>query len=248
MDAKISPVQLENKNVERDTLVLDEGNDAKKKKIPSGSVKLQVAGDLIFARCPDRDLAQLFRRYEAILEYFANLNREERILNYKFFLGLILTSHAKKTQDIEKRKAIFELKNELFFNIANNRNTRRKVAFKYLASKNFRVIEFCPSCTKENTEAKRPSHKWKFCLKCNVDRKFYNVLQMAHHFENGTMSLFLSNDLIHKIPGLKITTKYKLENAKEEGKFDKYHYNVRNLDVFDLESVKKAQSKIISVQ
>ena len=59
-----------------------------------------MAGDLMLARCPDRDLAQLFRRYEVLLETFANMDREERLINYKFLIGLILTSHAKKTQEI----------------------------------------------------------------------------------------------------------------------------------------------------
>ncbi|NRA64715.1 MAG: hypothetical protein HRU19_09545 [Pseudobacteriovorax sp.] len=221
--------------------------DNKKKKIPAGSVKIQMAGDLMFARSPDRELAQLFRRYEAILEFFANLDREERVLNYKFFTALILTSHAKKTQDIETRKAIFDLKNELYFDIANSRETRRKVGFKYLVSKNFRVIEFCGDCVKENTAENRPRHKWKFCAKCNVDRKFYNVLQMSHHFDNGTISLFLSNDLVHKIPGLKLNSKHKIDGHKEEGKYDKFHYNVRNLDVFDLETVKAVQKKLLDV-
>ncbi|SMF79376.1 hypothetical protein [Pseudobacteriovorax antillogorgiicola] len=226
-------------------MVQEEGNNVKKKKIPAGSVKIQMAGDLLFARSPDRDLSQLFRRYEALLERLANMDREERTLNYKFFLGLILTSHAKKTQDIDERKAIFDLKNDLFFNIANNRNTRRKVGFRYLASKNFRVIKFCEKCVAENTKEERPRHKWKFCEKCDVDRKFYNVLQMSHHFEDGTMSLFLSNDLVHKIPGLKLNQKGKLEGAKEEGRFDKYHYNVRNLDVFDIDSVKAVHAKLL---
>ena len=234
--------------VEQKKLAVEEDDnlDNKKKKIPAGSVKLQMAGDLMFARNPNRDLAQLFRRYESILEYFANLDREERLLNYKFFVALILTSHAKKTQELEDRKALFDLKNELYFDIANNRATRRKVGFKYLASKNFRVLNFCDSCTKENTEAERPRHKWKFCAKCEVDRKFYNVLQMSHHFEDGTISLFLSNDLVHKVPGLKLNTKHKIDQHKEEGKYSKYHYNVKNLDVFDIESVKAVQKKLLA--
>ncbi len=225
----------------------EEEGTVKRKRIPASSIKLQMAGDLIFARAADRELAQLFRRYEALFETFANMDRDERLLNYKFLLGLILTSHAKKTKDLEERKKIFDLKNELFFNIANNRKNRKKLAFRYLNSKNFRVLEFCETCTKENSENELPRHKWKFCRKCRVDRKFYNVLQMSHHFTDGTMTLFLSNDLVHKVEGLKLTHKGKLENQKEEGRFDKYHYNVRNLDVFDLESVKKAMEKLLQV-
>lgn len=224
----------------------EEGNANKKKKIPAGSIKLQMAGDLLFARCADRELSQLFKRYEALLESLANMDRDERTLNYKFFLGLVLTSHAKKTQTVEERKAIFDLKNEIYFNIANSRETRRKVGFRYLASKNFRVLKFCEKCEASNKKEDRPRHKWKFCENCEVDRKFYNVLQMSHHFDHGTMTLFLSNDLIHKIPGLKMNHKGKLDGAKEEGKFEKFHYNVRNLDVFDIDSVKAVFKKLTS--
>ena len=226
-------------------MVQEEENPNKKKKIPPGSIKLQVAGDLLFARCADRNLSQLFKRYESLFESLANMERDERTLNYKFFLGLILTSHAKKAESAEERKALFDLKNEVFFNIANSRETRRKVAFRYLISKNFRVLKFCEKCETENTKENRPRHKWKFCEKCEVDRKFYNVLQMSHHFDSGTMSLFLSNDQLDKIPGLKLNQKGKLEQSKEEGKFDRYHYNVRNLDVFDLDTVKAAFNKLI---
>ena len=51
--------------------------------------------------------------------------------------------------------------------------------------------------------------------------------------------------LVDKIPGLKLNQKGKLEQSKEEGKFDRYHYNVRNLDVFDLDTVKAAFNKLI---
>lgn len=220
---------------------------AKKKKIPAGTIPLMMAGDLMLARSGNREYSQIFRRYEALLEAFANMEREERLMNYKFLVALILTSHAKKMQSIDDRKALFDLKNDLYLSIANNRATRRKIAFKYLVSKNFRVIEFCDNCKNKNTAEGLERHKWKFCRNCQVDRKFYNVLQMSHHFENGTVALFLSNDLVEKVEGLKVTPKGKLENTKEEGRYDKFHYNVKNLDIFTLDSVKKVQARLLQI-
>ena len=218
-----------------------------KKKIAQGTIKLMMAGDLMLARNPDRANSGVFRRYEALLEKLANMEREERIVNYKFMIGLILTSHAKKTQDIAARKLLFDLKNGIFLNLANNRISRRKLAFRYLVSKNFRVAKFCARCEAENTKAETPKHQWKFCKDCDVDRKFYNVLSMHHKFEAGSATLFLSNDLVHKVEGLRLTQRAKLEDFKEEALFEKYHYHVRNLDVFDIETVKKVQARILEI-
>ena len=219
----------------------------KKKKIPPGSIKLQMAGDLLLARCTDRSLSQLFRRYETLLETLANMDRDERLLNYKFLIGLVLTSFAKKCTVVEDRKKVFDLKNAIFLNLVNNKETRKKIALRYLVSKNFRVLDFCKKCNEKNNEAKLPRHQWKFCKDCNVDRKFYNVLSIHHKFNNGSATLFLSNDLIEKVEGLKLNNKSKLDDFKEEAKFEKYHYNVKNLDVFNLEDVKKVHSKLISI-
>ncbi len=206
-----------------------------------------MAGDLLMARCTNREYSQVFRRYEAILERFANMERDERIINYKFFVALILTSHAKKIQNLQERKVIFDLKNQLYFNLANNKAYRRKLNFKYLVSKNFRVLEFCPSCVTKNTAEGLERHKWKFCRNCNVDRKFYNVLQLSHNFDNGSMSLYLSNDLVEKVDGLKVAQKGKLDSAVEEGRLDKFHYNVKNLDIFSIESVKKVHARLLQI-
>ncbi len=206
-----------------------------------------MAGDLLMARCTNREYSQVFRRYEAILERFANMERDERIINYKFFVALILTSHAKKLQNVQERKEIFDLKNQLYFNIANNKAYRRKLNFRYLVSKNFRVLEFCAACITKNTADGLERHKWKFCRNCNVDRKFYNVLQLSHNFDNGSMSLYLSNDLVHLVDGLKVAQKGKLDTAEEEGRLDKFHYNVKNLDIFGLESVKKVHARLLQI-
>lgn len=218
----------------------------KKNKIQTGSIELMMAGDLILARNPDRSLSQLFRKFEALLESFANMDREERLINYKFFIALILTSHAKKTQDIAERKALFDDKNQIFNNLIHDRNSRRKMQFKYLISNNFRVIEFCKQCTKSNTESNTPKHKWKFCRYCKVDRKFFNVLSMQHKFPEGSSTIFLSNDMMINLPPLRNLYKSKLGAQKEETIFGRYHYNVKNLDVFSLASTQKVHSKLVA--
>jgi len=218
-----------------------------KKKIDPGTIKLVMAGDLLMARNPDRSNSGIFRRYEALLEMLANMEREERILNYKFLLALVFTSHAKKTKDIQHRKALFELKNGLFLNVVNNRSTRRKLVLRYLVSKNFRVVSFCSECETSNNKAGLERHDWKHCQNCGVDRKFYNVLAIHHKFEAGSATLFLSNDLIHRVENLKAIPKGRLEDFTEEALFQKYHYHVRNLDVFELESAKKVQARLLEI-
>lgn len=232
--------------LEQNTPMTESAEDKpKKKKIQPGSIRLMMAGDLILGRNPDRSLSQLFRKYEALLEAFANMDREERIINYKYLMALIITSHAKKTQDITERKALFDIKNRIFVDLITDRNSRRKMQFKYLISNNFRVIEFCETCVKSNTEQELPKHKWKFCRACKVDRKFFNVLSMQHKFPDGVSTIFLSNDMMHKLPPLRNLQKSKLANQKEETVFGRYHYNVKNLDVFSLKSAKTIVNKLV---
>jgi hypothetical protein len=217
------------------------------KRIPPGSLKLAFAGELVLVRNPDRALAGLFRRYEALFEAFANMDRPERLINYKFLNVLMLTSHAKKAESVEEKKRLFDLKNKLFLNLANDRETRKKLAFMYLVSKNFRVTEFCADCVKRNTEANLKRHEWKFCKNCKVDRNFYNVLSMHHKFKDGSATLFLSNDLIEQVKNLQIKKKGKLEDITEEALFQRYHYNVRNLDAVDLKSVLDWNTKLVAM-
>lgn len=219
---------------------------AGKKKFPPGSVKLQMAGDLILARCPDKELAPLFRRYEALLETFANTPRDQRLIGYKIILALILTSHAKKTENLAEKKELFDLKNQIFIHLANHPVLRRLLTFRYLVSKNFRVLEFCAKCTAENTAAELPRFKWKFCNDCKVDRKFYNVMAMDYKFNEGHATIFLSNDMLHLLKPIKSAGKGKLEDNTEEAIYRGYHYNVRNLDVFALDTVKKATLQLMT--
>lgn len=223
-----------------------DGKPKTPKRVPQNTLRLQFAGELVLVKNPNRSLAGLFRRYEALFEAFANMERAERLINYRFLNALMLTSHAKKASTVEQKKSLFDLKNGLFVAMANERETRKKLAFKYLVSKNFRVVEFCAKCTERNEQEGTKRHAWKFCKECKIDRNFYNVLSMHHKFGEGAATLFLSNDLIPQIKGLNITKKGKLEEVTEEAIFQRYHYNVRNLDAFDLASVLEWHKRLLA--
>lgn len=215
------------------------------KKLPPGSIHLQFAGELILPKNPDPSLAGVFRRFQMLFETFANMPLEERLLNYAMINALMMTSHAKKSNEPVRKKELFDLKNSLYLAMANNRTLRRKLAFKYLTSKNFRVVKFCDNCTRKNTEAKREAFQWKFCSKCEVDRSFFNVLSMHHRFTGGYLTLFLSNDLIGKIEGLNLKNRGKLADHDEEARVDRYQYNVRNLDAIHETSVMAMYEKVM---
>ena len=221
--------------------------DVKKpKRVASGSLKLQFAGELILVKTAQKSLGGLFKRYAALFETLANLPKEERGLTYKVFTGLMLTSHAKKATSAETRRKLFELKNQLFLAIANDRSLRRKVEFKYLVSKNFRVVKYCESCQKNNAEQALERHKWKYCKHCDVDHNFYNLLSMETRFPQGFARMFISNDQIAKIEHFKLPRRVNVDTLKEEAIIDQFHYNTRNLDAIELESVMNVHAKLLA--
>jgi len=221
-------------------------SQANLKRIPPGSIPIQFAGDLIMAQCPDSKYSGLFRRYEELFISFANLKKEDRLLVYKFFAALAITSYAKKTETQDAKRELFELKNQIFFDIVNNLEHRKKVTFAYLQSKNFRVIEYCNDCNRSNTDKKVEKRDWKFCKKCIIDRNFYNVLSMRHKWLDGEISIFLSDEHISKVPiNMQKLRKGSLGDSKEGGVYKNFQYNARNLDVFTIESLKKLCQKIL---
>ncbi len=218
------------------------------KRVPPGTLKLQVAGSLVLVKNPLKELSHLAKRFEVLFESLANMEPPERILIYKMINGLMLTSIAKKTKDNAERRRLFDLKNELFYNLANDRDSRRKLAFMYMTSKNFRIVEFCPTCTASNTEQNLKRYEWKHCKECKIDHNFYNVLSMHHKFKGGSTTLFLSHDLLHKIPWIQLNKKGQLENVTEEATFNRYHYGVQNLDSFELNSVLEWNKKLLALK
>lgn len=222
--------------------------EKKPKRLASGSLKLQFAGDLILVKNTQRALSGLFKRYAALFEALANLPKEQRGLVYKVMTGLMLTSHAKKAANSEERRKLFDLKNQLFLAIANDRALRRQVEFKYLVSKNFRVINYCDTCQKTNAELGLDKHKWKYCKQCNVDHNFYNLLSMETRFPQGFARIFISNDQIVKLDHFKLPRRMKSELLKEEAMIDQFHYNTRNLDAIELDSVISLHHKLLTQQ
>lgn len=215
------------------------------KRLPKESIKLQFAGSLILAQCPDPKYLGLFRRFSALLESFANMDATERTLNYKFLNALMFTAHAKKTDDPKKRKELFDKKNEIILDILKNKEQNRKIAYKYLKSSNFLVTDYCEKCSAENAKNEKQRHSWKFCKNCKVDRSFYNIISIFHKFKEGSACIFLSNEFLDQVPVKHFKNKGKLADHKEEILFDKYHYTVKNLDAFKLDSVYKMFEKII---
>lgn len=221
--------------------------DKKPKRLATGSLKLQFAGDVILVKNPEKALSGFFKRYAALFEALANMPKEQRGLVYKIMTGLMLTSHAKKSNDVEAKRKLFELKNLLYLRIANDRSLRRQVEFKYLSSKNFRVLNYCPSCAVANTALGVDRHKWKYCKKCEVDHNFYNLLSMEFRFAKGFARMFISNDQINRIEQFKLPPRIKSNILTEEAIVDQFHYNTRNLDAIDIDSILKLHGKLLIV-
>jgi hypothetical protein len=243
------PASTTPSKVETATLSQTKGvdsSDKKPRRLASGSLKLQFAGDLILVKNSQKSLSGLFKRYAALFEALANMPKEQRGLVYKIMTGLMLTSHAKKATNAESRRGLFDMKNNLFVAIANDRFLRRQVEFKYLGSKNFRVLQYCDTCQKTNAELGIDRHKWKYCKQCNVDHNFYNLLSMEIKFPQGFARMFISNDQIAKLEHFRLPRKIILDHYKEEAIIDQFHYNTRNLDAIELDSVIALHHKLLT--
>ncbi|MGE0172902.1 MAG: hypothetical protein AB7T49_08960 [Oligoflexales bacterium] len=217
-----------------------------KVKIPLGTAHLKMAGDLLLGQIKDKALHPFFKKYQLLLEHLANTQPEERLTVYHYFLALILTSHARRSEDLEEKRRLFDLKNELFFHIVNNINLRKKLGLKYLVTKNFRVTEFCATCQENNKTQNLQRHQWKFCQNCKIDRKFFNVLCMTYKFNEGLAHLFLSNDLIDKVKNLPNVKRDKLENFTETLTWKKYKYPSKSLYIFDLTDAQAIHPKLLA--
>ncbi len=218
------------------------------KKMPVGAVDLVFTSDILIPKCKDKEALHFFRRYEFLLEKIASYSKEDRYIKYKFIVGLILTSHAKKTLDKDLKKQLFDLKNEIYLSIINDLNSRRKISIKYLSSKNFIVRSYCPECQKENEENENvPTHKKKFCKNCQIDRNYYDVVSIYHKFgEKSGFNLFLSKDRMSEIKHWKPKDKIPLTEP-EGGVLGKYKYNISNMSAFNLDSTVKFARTLLEI-
>ena len=236
--------RLEVEGYGRFAVMAEESNKSILKRMPRGSVGLMFAGDLILAKCDNPKHRGLFRRFEAIFETLANTEKDERLLRYKLLNALMLTSYAKKAESSEERRRLFDLKNNLFMSIAQDPQLRSKVQYKYLVSKNFRILKYCDACLESNKSLGDDKRLWKHCRDCSVDRNFFNVVAMSHRFPQGSACIFISHDEAKKLPALRLKLKGRLGEVKEEARFEKFQYNVKNLDSISLDSVLKMYDKL----
>lgn len=218
------------------------------KKMPVGAVDLIFTSDILIPKCKDHQASHFFRRYEFLLEKIASYSKEDRFIKYKFIVGLILTSYAKKTLDKDLKKQLFDLKNEIYLSIINDLKSRRKISIKYLSSKNFIVKAYCPECQKENEKnADVPSHKKKFCKNCQIDRNYYDVVSIYHKFaDKSGFNLFLSKDRMSEIKHWKPKDKTPLTEP-EGGSLGKYKYNISNMSAFNLDSTIAFAKKLLEI-
>lgn len=207
-----------------------------KEKPKAAFLDLEMHGSLIRLKLKDKKYFTFAHRFEKLFEFAAKISDEPyRLFFYKMICALLLTSHAKKLQIPEIRKHIFDVKNRIIQSLLNDFTNRWKLSYVYLKSKNFRVEQYCPTCAKENETIER--EKWKFCEKCKVDWKFYDVVCIQHFFKSGKLNLFLGGDQRNKFPKKLLKKNGKLEDYAEELIIEEnLHFSSKNLSAIDLKS------------
>lgn len=215
-----------------------------KRKLKPEAILTHTFGDLMKFSKKAPDVQAPFRKYDTFAVAMAEQPREERLMMYGFLMGLALTAHARRIKDASKRRFVFDLKNRIFLAVANNFALRKVLNFRLCQSKRFKVLKYCEECTRKNTEAGLPQRQWKFCPKCTVDRNYYNVLSMFHKHGEGGASLFLGNELITHVRGLRVLKRAKYGQLDEEITFRKYTFSPKNLVALDLASAMDAARKV----
>ena len=215
------------------------------KRIPPSGLRLQFAGELLIVKNSDERCAGFFKKFQALFEKLANTPKPDRIIEYKFLIALVLTSHARKVTDVAKKKELFDIKNSLFLNIANNPASRKKAAFLYLKSPKPRVISFCDKCTTANTTAELPRFLWKFCNSCKLDKDFFNVVSMQHRFKAGAATIFLSQDQVQRLATFNISKSANRDKFDEVLTLLRYKFGVKDLDSISLTDTITAANRLL---
>lgn len=217
------------------------------KKLPPGSVKFELLGDLLrLAKVNSRENLPI-RKYEDLAEALVEKPKDDRFLLYKFMCGLALTAHARRTPQEEPRKVLFDIKNEIFLSIVNNFANRKVLNFRLCVSPRFKVVKYCTACENANREAGLEHRDWKFCKKCEVDRSYFNVLSVFHRFPEGSAALFLGQDMLDKVFPIRELKKAPIGKFKEEVVYKNFHFSPKNLHVARLDSVIEVSEKLLKI-
>ena len=218
-----------------------------RRKLKPEAILANVFGDLLKFSKKSPQIQAPFRKYDTLALHLAAGTREERILMSGFLFGLALTAHARRNKNTEQRKKMFDIKNRLFLALANKSEFRRVCNFRILQNKRFKVTKYCDDCLRKNTEGKLAPREWKYCSRCTVDRNFYDVLSMYHKFEEGGASLFLGNELLHEVRGLRNVKRMPFGLVEEVVTFNKYTYSPRTLVALDFKSCEAAALKVLDL-
>lgn len=218
-----------------------------KAKTPPESVRMDLFGDLLKFSKKNPTVFLPLRKFEVIAETLVGWEREERILLYKFLCGLVITAHARRTNDTQTRKKLFDVKNRLYLSIANNLALRRVLNFRFCVSKRFKVLSYCENCSAANATSGSKPRDWKFCSQCKVDRSYYNVISLYHRHAQGGASLFLGKELLPQLVRMKPIKHVDLEEVKEQFTFGRYRLGPRNLNVVDLSTALVCSEKLLKL-
>jgi hypothetical protein len=69
---------------------------------------------------------------------------------------------------------------------------------------------------------------------------------METRFPQGFARIFISNDQIGKLEHFRLPRRVSVDTLKEEAIIDQFHYNTRNLDAIELDSVIALHAKLSS--
>jgi hypothetical protein len=206
---------------------------------------VMIAGDLVLVKNQNPEMLKRSIKYRELFELFANMEKPERMVNYSMVTALMLTSIARRTADAEIRTKLFDQKNDLLVAMLNNHDLRRFFGLKYLKSKNFKVTDYCAKCSEANTIGEVPKFRWKFCRDCKVDRTYYNVVSVHHRFKDGFFTVYLGQQALPLLRGVKLKTTDPLEKYSEEGRYKRYLYEPRTFSAFLPQAAQKLHKMLI---
>ena len=208
-------------------------------KLSQNTAELRFMGDLVIPRLLDAEAKEGFAVYQKLFEQLASIPKIDRILTYRFLAGLILTSHARRTQKREERQALFQRKNEIIRSILEDPQQRAKIKLSRLKSDRRKLVKHCDECTQKITAKEESFYTLEPCENCETQAGYFDVISLFHRSTVGFGSLFLSIDRASEmgleLPEREASLNRSLESYVFEGR--KIHY--RALFGFDIQSTLK---------